>query len=41
VAGIVWKYLDAQREADKATRAREFLGSIFRKTESDLLPKAA
>src|SRR5947209_2204973 len=42
VAGVVWKYLDAERqkgialrEADKATKAREFLVSIFRKAETD------
>ncbi|HVK16475.1 MAG TPA: bifunctional serine/threonine-protein kinase/formylglycine-generating enzyme family protein, partial [Fimbriiglobus sp.] len=42
VAGVWWKYLDAERqkgialqEADKATRAREFLASIFQKAETD------
>ncbi|HVS40371.1 MAG TPA: bifunctional serine/threonine-protein kinase/formylglycine-generating enzyme family protein, partial [Gemmataceae bacterium] len=42
VAGVVWKYLDAERqkglamqEADKATKAREFLVSIFKKAETD------
>jgi formylglycine-generating enzyme required for sulfatase activity/tRNA A-37 threonylcarbamoyl transferase component Bud32 len=42
VAGIEWKYRDAQQEksralqeADKATKAREFLVSIFQKAETD------
>jgi formylglycine-generating enzyme required for sulfatase activity len=49
VAGIVWKYLDAERqkgialrneeaalkEAEKATKAREFLVRTFRKAETD------
>jgi formylglycine-generating enzyme required for sulfatase activity len=51
VAGIVWNYLDAERqkavalkkeeealkEADKAARARDFLVSIFRISETDAL----
>jgi len=43
VAGIVWKYLDAEqqksialREADKAKKARDFLVSIFRISETDI-----
>jgi formylglycine-generating enzyme required for sulfatase activity len=36
VAGIVWKYIDAQREADKATKARDFLVSIFELAETDV-----
>src|SRR5262245_15362035 len=42
VGGVVWKYLDAEQqkrialhEADKATKAREFLVSIFQKAETD------
>jgi formylglycine-generating enzyme required for sulfatase activity len=35
VAGIVWKYLDAEQQAEKATKAREFLASIFQKAERD------
>jgi formylglycine-generating enzyme required for sulfatase activity len=42
VAGIVWKYLDAEREkglalkeADKAKKASDFLQSIFRLAETD------
>jgi formylglycine-generating enzyme required for sulfatase activity len=43
VTGITWKYLDAeqqkeeaQREADKAKKARDFLVSIFQKAERDV-----
>jgi formylglycine-generating enzyme required for sulfatase activity len=36
VAGIVWKYLDAEQQAEKATKAREFLVSIFQKAETDV-----
>jgi formylglycine-generating enzyme required for sulfatase activity/serine/threonine protein kinase len=35
VAGIVWKYFDAEQQADKATKARDFLVSIFRISETD------
>jgi formylglycine-generating enzyme required for sulfatase activity len=35
VAGIVWKYLDAERQASKATKARDFLVSIFQLAERD------
>lgn len=44
VAGIVWKYLDAEQqkgialqEADKAQNARDFLVSILRISETDAL----
>jgi formylglycine-generating enzyme required for sulfatase activity len=36
VAGIVWKYLDAERQADKATKARDFLVGIFELAETDV-----
>ncbi len=36
MTGIVWKYLDAERQADKATKAREFLVRIFQKAETDV-----
>jgi formylglycine-generating enzyme required for sulfatase activity len=43
VAGIVWKYLDAEqqkdialKEADKANKARNFLAGIFQKAETDV-----
>jgi formylglycine-generating enzyme required for sulfatase activity len=36
VAGIVWKYLDAERQADKATKARDFLVGIFQLAETDV-----
>jgi formylglycine-generating enzyme required for sulfatase activity len=50
VAGVVWKYLDAEEqrgfavekeqkaleEADKATKARDFLVRIFRRAETDV-----
>jgi formylglycine-generating enzyme required for sulfatase activity len=29
VSGIVWKYLDAERQASRAKKARDFLASIF------------
>ena len=35
VAGITWKYLDAEQQAVKATKARDFLVSIFQKAETD------
>jgi hypothetical protein len=34
VTGIVWKYLDAERQADKATKARDFLVRIFELSDS-------
>jgi formylglycine-generating enzyme required for sulfatase activity/tRNA A-37 threonylcarbamoyl transferase component Bud32 len=44
LAGIVWKYLDAEQQrgmaqdkAEKATRARDFLVSILRLSETDSL----
>ena len=37
VAGVVWKYLDAERQAEKATKARDFLVSILRISETDAL----
>jgi formylglycine-generating enzyme required for sulfatase activity/tRNA A-37 threonylcarbamoyl transferase component Bud32 len=44
LAGIVWKYLDAEQQrgialdkAEKATRARDFLVSILRISETDAL----
>jgi formylglycine-generating enzyme required for sulfatase activity len=36
VAGIVWKYLDAEQQANKATKARDFLVSIFQLAEKDV-----
>jgi formylglycine-generating enzyme required for sulfatase activity len=43
VAGIVWKYLEAEQqknvalhEADKAIKARDFLVSVFRIAETDI-----
>jgi len=38
VAAIVWKYQEARQEADKATKARDFLVSIFELSDADSQP---
>jgi formylglycine-generating enzyme required for sulfatase activity len=36
VAGIFWKYRDAEHQANRATKARDFLASIFQLAETDV-----